>query len=263
MTGRGQANALTRATAVLAALFFLTSLVADRSWRATAARRARSSTGVDAARAGRPASSGRAGGPNILEQLQRHAGRPAGGSVPGAAPAPAAPRSRSRRPPAADAAGSAASSGDQSALTEGRQSGPLSLWMAEGRSVRACESARPPLWIEAHGAVRFHHRRRGLLARQGPRLRGPRRAAAGARLQGPPAQARPLSQRRSGHDEPLPARRGLRHRRRGRDRPRPRPLRALHRACRRPRPTTSPPAGSISTSSPRSGAATISARPSR
>ena len=32
-----------------------------------------------------------------------------------------------------------------------------------------------------------------------------------------------------GHDEPVPARRGLRHRRRRRDRPRPRPLRALHR----------------------------------
>ena len=33
-----------------------------------------------------------------------------------------------------------------------------------------------------------------------------------------------------GHDEPVPARRGLRHRRRRRDRPRPRPLRALHHA---------------------------------
>ena len=31
-----------------------------------------------------------------------------------------------------------------------------------------------------------------------------------------------------GHDEPVPARRGLRHRRRRGDRPRPRPLRALH-----------------------------------
>ena len=59
-------------------------------------------------------------------------------------------------------------------------------------------------------------------------------AALGALLQargyqGPPAQARPLSQRRSGHDEPVSARRGLRHRRRRRDRSRPRPLRALHR----------------------------------
>ena len=52
---------------------------------------------------------------------------------------------------------------------------------------------------------------------------------AGARLQSPPAQARSLPQRRSGHDVALPARRGLRHRRRRRNRPRPRPLRALHR----------------------------------
>ena len=42
-------------------------------------------------------------------------------------------------------------------------------------------------------------------------------------------QARSVHQRGSGHDEPVPARRGLRHRRRRRDRPRPRPLRALHR----------------------------------
>ena len=60
------------------------------------------------------------------------------------------------------------------------------------------------------------------------------RASAGARLHRPPAQARPLSQRRSGHDEPDPARRGVRHRRRRRDRPRPRPLRALHRPQRQP-----------------------------
>ena len=43
MTGRGQTNALTRATAVLATVFFLTSMVL--SWMATQiARRARSST---------------------------------------------------------------------------------------------------------------------------------------------------------------------------------------------------------------------------
>ena len=44
-----------------------------------------------------------------------------------------------------------------------------------------------------------------------------------------------------GHDEPLPARRGVRDRRRRGDRPRPRPLRALHRRARRRKPTTSPP----------------------
>ena len=55
-----------------------------------------------------------------------------------------------------------------------------------------------------------------------------RRAAREPRAEGHPAEARSLHQRRSRHDEPLPARRGLRHRRRRRDRPRPRPLRALH-----------------------------------
>ena len=41
---------------------------------------------------------------------------------------------------------------------------------------------------------------------------GTRRAAAGARVQGQAEKARPVSQRRSRHDEPLPAWRGLRHR---------------------------------------------------
>ena len=41
-------------------------------------------------------------------------------------------------------------------------------------------------------------------------------------------EVRPLHQRRPGHDEPVPARRGVRHRGRRRDRPRPGPLRALH-----------------------------------
>ena len=75
-------------------------------------------------------------------------------------------------------------------------------------------------------------------------------AALGALLQargyrGPSPQARSLPQRRSGHDEPYPARRGLRHRRRRRDRSRPRPLRALHRRAGARAATTSPPAGSI------------------
>src|ERR1700722_14430706 len=90
------------------------------------------------------------------------------------------------------------------------------------------------LGAESNGAVYLHHRRRGLLSWQGSRFSGFRRASAGARLYRPPAQARPLSQCRSGHDEPDPAWRGVRHRRWRRDRPRPRPLRALHRAERQP-----------------------------
>ncbi len=49
------------------------------------------------------------------------------------------------------------------------------------------------------------------------------------------AEVRPLHQRRSGHDVPLPARRGVRDRGRRRDRPRPRSLRALHRLQHEPR----------------------------
>ena len=48
-------------------------------------------------------------------------------------------------------------------------------------------------------------------------------------------EVRPLHQRRPGHDEPVPARRGVRDRGRRRDRPRPRPLRALHRRQHQPR----------------------------
>ena len=44
--------------------------------------------------------------------------------------------------------------------------------------------------MSPHGAVRLHHRRRGFLPRQGSRIGGARRAAAGARLQGAAAQAR-------------------------------------------------------------------------
>ena len=117
--------------------------------------------------------------------------------------------------------------------------------------------------LSGHDAVHLHHRRRGLLPRQGPGVGGARRPAAGARLSCAAAQARPLSERRSRHDEPLPARGGVRDRRRGGDRPRPRPLRALHRRVRQPSATTSPRARSTRPSSRRSGAATISAPPSR
>ncbi len=51
-------------------------------------------------------------------------------------------------------------------------------------------------------------------------------------LAGPAPEVRPVHQRRSGHDEPVPARRGLRARRRHRDRPGPGPLRALHQRAR-------------------------------
>ena len=79
---------------------------------------------------------------------------------------------------------------------------PSSFWCAEP-TFQTLTNRSDAVKVKAHGAVHLHHRRRGLLARQGSRIGGARRAAAGARLQGPAAQARPLSQRRSGHDEPV------------------------------------------------------------
>src|SRR5437870_7972698 len=71
-------------------------------------------------------------------------------------------------------------------------------WGEDSPTPRRIGSA--PLKVRSHGAVYLHHRRRGLLPRQGSRIRSARRAAAGARLQGTAAQARPLSQRRSRDD---------------------------------------------------------------
>src|SRR6185312_15870338 len=83
--------------------------------------------------------------------------------------------------------------------------------------------------VAFHGAVDLHYRRRGLLPWERSRIGGTRCFVAGSRLSRASAQAGSLSQRRSGHDEPVSARRGLCHRRRGGDRSRSRPLRALHR----------------------------------
>ena len=83
MTGRGQANALTRATAILAGLFFLTSLALG-----VMAHRGRAPSSIfdrtaPAAPAGQAApTSGQ--GPGVLEQLQRMQGA-------GSANAPAEP----------------------------------------------------------------------------------------------------------------------------------------------------------------------------
>src|SRR3712207_829223 len=69
MTGRGQANALTRATAILAGLFFLTSLVLTVMASYGRAPRSILDDAPPAAPAGQPAPGGQ--GPGILEQLQR------------------------------------------------------------------------------------------------------------------------------------------------------------------------------------------------
>lgn len=86
MTGRGQANALTRATAILAGLFFLTSLVLS-----IIAHRGGAPRSILEG-AGRPASSSAPASGGVLDELQRLQGGAAPGSAPGSAPAdPAAP----------------------------------------------------------------------------------------------------------------------------------------------------------------------------
>jgi len=70
MTGRGQANALTRATAILAALFFLTSLALTILASSSRAPRSILDGAAPSAPAGQQAPAGAQGG-NVLEQLQR------------------------------------------------------------------------------------------------------------------------------------------------------------------------------------------------
>lgn len=88
MTGRGQANALSRATAILGALFFATSLVMSiiagwsRAPRSIIETTAPSSTSAPAGKAA-PAQPG-----NLLEQLKKMEEQK-GAAAP--APAPAAP----------------------------------------------------------------------------------------------------------------------------------------------------------------------------
>lgn len=96
MTGRGQANALTRATGILAAIFFVTSL--GLTMLATAKRKP-ASVFEDAARTA-PVKPGttkpgenKSGAPSLFEQLKRSENStpsaPAGGSPPAAPSAPA------------------------------------------------------------------------------------------------------------------------------------------------------------------------------
>jgi preprotein translocase subunit SecG len=107
MTGRGQANALSRATAILAALFFATSLIMSilagwsRTPRSILDQTAPSSTS-------QPAS----GGGSVLDQLKKMENqRSETPAAPGpAAPAPAAPAT----PAAPDAPTAPAAPADQS-----------------------------------------------------------------------------------------------------------------------------------------------------
>jgi preprotein translocase subunit SecG len=88
MTGRGQANALSRATAILGALFFATALLMSilSSW----SRAPHSILERGPAPAGQTAPTPISPG-NILDQLKQLEGQPGAPSAPPAAPTPAAP----------------------------------------------------------------------------------------------------------------------------------------------------------------------------
>jgi preprotein translocase subunit SecG len=94
MTGRGQANALTRTTAVLAGLFFLTSLVLTlfASWGSAPRSIFEGATPSPTAPAGQSAPQGQ--GPGVLEQLQRLQGEQPAAALPAAPAAPQVPQSQ-------------------------------------------------------------------------------------------------------------------------------------------------------------------------
>src|SRR5918998_3503260 len=85
MTGRGQANALTRATAVLAGLFFVTSIALTIIATSGRAPRSILDGAAPVAPAGQPAPAGGQGG-NVLEQLQRLQGDQPAAPAPGLPP---------------------------------------------------------------------------------------------------------------------------------------------------------------------------------
>jgi preprotein translocase subunit SecG len=93
LTGRGQANALTRATAILAAAFFATSLALGiLAHRGTAPRSIfeQNSGPATPAAPGQPATTGQGG---VLDELQRQQQAPAP-IAPAAPAAPQVPQSR-------------------------------------------------------------------------------------------------------------------------------------------------------------------------
>lgn len=99
MTGRGQANALSRATAILGALFFVTALLMSilSSWtRAPTSILQRSGPAPAGQTAPAPVSPG-----NILDQLKQMEGQSGAPQSPApapAAPAPAAPATPAPKP---------------------------------------------------------------------------------------------------------------------------------------------------------------------
>jgi preprotein translocase subunit SecG len=94
MTGRGQASALTRATAILAGLFFVTSMALTVMATSGSAPRSILDGAAPAAPAGQQPPTAPQGG-SVLEQLQRLQGDQPAAPAPAPsapAPAPAAPQ---------------------------------------------------------------------------------------------------------------------------------------------------------------------------
>ena len=91
MTGRGQANALTRATAILAALFFTTSMLLAVMSHRSAAPKSILDTGASAP-AGQPAKQP-TGADNLLDTLRQQQDR-APATAPAQPAVPEAPQSR-------------------------------------------------------------------------------------------------------------------------------------------------------------------------
>jgi preprotein translocase subunit SecG len=100
MTGRGQANALSRATAVLGALFFATALLMSilSSW----SRAPHSILGKGPAPAGQTAPTPISPG-NILDQLKQMEGQSGSPAAPSPAPASSAPAAPAPSAPPAPA----------------------------------------------------------------------------------------------------------------------------------------------------------------
>ncbi|GJD84944.1 preprotein translocase subunit SecG [Methylobacterium haplocladii] len=88
MTGRGQANALTRATAILAALFFATSITLAIMAHHTSAPRSILDDGT--AQPGQTQKQP-ANADNLLDTLRQQGGKPADGAAAPQVPVPAAP----------------------------------------------------------------------------------------------------------------------------------------------------------------------------
>src|SRR3954464_9645866 len=91
MTGRGQANALTRATAILAALFFATSMLLAVMSHRSGARKSILDTGASSP-AGQPAKQP-TGADNLLDTLRQQQDR-APATAPAQPAVPEAPQSR-------------------------------------------------------------------------------------------------------------------------------------------------------------------------